>query len=98
MLQKINSQQKASANSKKLGVKPPKWEGSTMETYHQYLNQAIRFRTWSKANFGTRHYDDCRNHYTQDEALRSLLDSVKQASPLSSLDLTPEAGSHVYHV
>lgn len=69
-----------------------------METYHQYLNQAIRFRTWSKANFGTRHYDDCRNHYTQDEALRSLLDSVKQASPLSSLDLTPEADSHVYHV
>ncbi|MPM28729.1 hypothetical protein SDC9_75257 [bioreactor metagenome] len=35
------------------------------------------------------------NHYTQDEALRSLLDSVKQASPLSNLDLPPEAGSHV---
>jgi len=35
------------------------------------------------------------NHYTQDEALRSLLDSAKQASPLSNLDLPPEAGSHV---
>lgn len=35
------------------------------------------------------------NHYTQDEALSSLLDSAKRASPLSALNLPPEAGAHI---
>lgn len=35
------------------------------------------------------------NHYTQDEALSSLLDSTKHASPLSNLDLPLEAGPHI---
>jgi len=35
------------------------------------------------------------NHYTQDEALSSLLDSAKRVSPLSALDLPPEAGPHI---
>ena len=35
------------------------------------------------------------NHYTQDEALSSLLDSTKHASPLSNLVLPPDAGPHI---
>lgn len=62
ILEKIFSQQKASVNAKKLGVKPPQWEGPTMETYHQYLNHAIKFGEFCKETYGIRYYDDCRSH------------------------------------